>query len=260
MDIFKGEKKEKRIKTGLSQDIRVKMNRVTKVPDRVTGIDDYPTVLKDGTVPLTDENIESTFKKFIQQHKGTFGVESKDLKLVSAKSVNRKLYVKYGQFHKGIPVHNTSVSIESSENGKVSSYAANYQPNIDVETEPKIDLEEAVLLAKKTYKKKEAKDLNVNENALVIYPEHEGDTVAYHLAWKFLLSSVTANPEIEKYFFVDALNGKILQSYTANFPGAVVSGTVRGEVYPINPTNAVSTLPINHGIVEITGAGTGGVN
>ena len=256
MNIFKGEKKVKGIKTRLSQNIRVKKNRLTKIADRVTGIDDYPTSLKDGTVPLTDKNIESTFKKFIKQHKGTFGVESKNLKMISAKNVNRKWYVKYGQFHKGIPVHNTSVNIESSENGKVSSYAANYQPNIDVETEPKIDLEKAVLVAKKTYKKKEAKILNVTESTLLIYPEHKDETVTYHLAWKFLLGSVTANPEIEKYFFVDALNGKILQSYTAHFPGAEVSGTVRGEVYPINPTNTVSTLPINHGIVEITGAGS----
>lgn len=255
MDIFKGENKAKREKTRLSDNILVIKNRLTKIPDRVTKIETYPTALKKGTVPLTRENIETTFKKFLTEHKKVFGVESKNLKLITAKNIDNKWYVKYGQYYKGIPVHDTTISLESSEDGQVSTYAANYQPDIDVPTEPKISLEEAVAAAKKTYAKKDAKKLEHKEETLLIYPENLEDSVTYHLAWKFLLAGEQPEPELEQYFIVDAMDGRIIRSYTARFPGAWVKGTVLGEIYPENPTDATSTMPIRNASVKIANSG-----
>jgi hypothetical protein len=255
MEIFKGEKKEEKAKTRLHDMVQVTRDRLTNIPDRVTGIDIYPTALKEGTVTVNKEKIESTFKKFLKENKELFEVESKDLKLVSVKNINKRRYIKFGQLHKGIPVYDAIVSLESSENGKVISYAANYQPDIKVPTDPKVNLEEAIDIAKKTYPTKDAKKLKEKDSILVIYPENAEGKVIHHLAWKFMLAKEQPDPEIEKYFIVDAIDGTIIRSYTARFPGAVVKGTVLGEIYPAVPTDPVSAMPIRHGSVEIDGAG-----
>lgn len=256
METFKGDKKEKMTKTRFADNVRISRNRLTKIPDRVVGIDLYPKVLKEGTVPLTQENIEPIFKKFLKEHKEIFEVESKDLKLVSAKKINKRWYAKYGQYYKGIPVSDAIVSLEASEKGKVSSYAANYQPDITISTEPKISLEKSVDTARKTYPKEASEKLANKDSTLIIYPEEAEGKIVHHLAWKFMLAGEQPDPEIEKYFIVDAINGKIIRSYTARFPNAEVKGTVLGEIYPSNPTDAISTMPLRHLLVEIEGIGT----
>ncbi|TFH46098.1 MAG: hypothetical protein E4G94_03190, partial [ANME-2 cluster archaeon] len=168
--------------------------------------------------------------------------------------------VKYGQYYKGIPVYNAIVSLDSSENGKVSSYTANYQPDIKVPTEPKVNLEEAVDTAKKIYPKKDSQRLNKKDSILIIYLEKAEGKIIHHLAWKFLLAGEQPDPEIEKYFIVDAIDGKIIRSYTARFPGAQVTGTVLGEIYPANPTDPVSTVPIRNEYVDIDNAGKTNTN
>jgi Zn-dependent metalloprotease len=255
MEIFRGKKKEEKVKTWFADDVRVTKNRLTKIPERVMEIDVYPTVLKEGTVPVTKENAESTFKEFLKEHKELFEVEPEDLKMVSAKKISNKWYVKYGQYYKGIPVHNATVGLDSSENGKVSSYASNYQPNIEVTTEPKVKLEEAVDIAKKTYPEKDSERLKKTDSILIIYPEKAEDKIIYHLAWKFMLAGEQPDPEIEKYFIVDALDGKIIQSYTARFPDADVTGNVQGEVYPEIPTDPVTAMAYRNQYVDIAYAG-----
>ncbi len=71
-----------------------------------------------------------------------------------------------------------------------------------------------------------------------------------------MLAGEQPDSEIEKYIIVDAINGKIIRSYTARFPNAEVKGTVLGEIYPSNPTDAISTMPLRHLSVEIEGIGT----
>jgi len=260
MEIFRGESKEKKAKTLFADNVSVTRSQLTKIPERVMKIDVYPSALKEGVFLVTEKNAELTFKEFLRENKELFEVEPEDLKMVSAKKINKRWYVKYGQYYKGIPVYNAIVSLDSSENGKVSSYAANYQPDIKVPTEPKVNLEEAIDTAKKTYPKKDSQKLKKKDNILIIYSEKAEGKIIYHLAWKFLLAGEQPDPEIEKYFIVDAIDGKIIQSYTARFPGAQVTGTVRGEIYPVNPTDTVSAMPMRHGYVDINGAGTATTN
>jgi Zn-dependent metalloprotease len=256
MDIFRGRKKEEKLKTRLGDNIRVTRSRLTKIPERVVEIDAYPTSLKEGTVPVTEENAELTFKGFFKEHKDVFEIEPEDLKLVFAKKLNKRWYVKYGQYYKGIPVHNATVGLESSENGKVATYAANYHPEINVPTEPIVNVEDATDIALKTYQKKDRPNLKRKDQNLIIYPEKIEDQITYHLAWKFLIVGEEPDPEIEKFFIVDAIDGKIIKSYTARFPGAQVTGTVLGEIYPENPTDPISTMPIRNEYVDIENAGT----
>lgn len=255
MEIFRGDKKEEKAKTRFADNVRVTKNRLTKIPERVMGIDVYPTVLKEGTVPVTEKNVESTFNEFLREHKELFEIEPEDLKMVSAKKISNKWYIKYGQYYKGIPVHHATVGLESSENGKLISYASNYQPNIKVPTEPKVYLEEAINTAKKTYPEKESPRLKEKDSILIIYPEKAEDKITFHLAWKFMLAGEEVDPEIEKYFIVDAVDGKIIQSYPARVPSANVKGNVQGEIYPALPTDPVTTMPFRNEYVEIEHAG-----
>ncbi len=255
MEFFRGENKEEKVKTRFSDNVRVFRNRLTKIPERVMGIDIYPDVLKEGTVPVTEKNVESTFKEFLREHKELFEIEPEDLKMISAKKINKRWYIKYGQYYKGIPVHNATVGLDSSENGKVSSYASNYQPKIETPTEPMVTLEKSVDMAKRTYPEKDSQRLKKKDSSLIVYPEKAESKITYHLAWKFMLAGEEPDPEIEKYFIVDAIDGQIIQSYFARFPGAQVTGTVVGEIYPVNPTDPISTRPIRHEYVDVDYAG-----
>ena len=60
--------------------------------------------------------------------------------------------------------------------------------------------------------------------------------------------------QFKKYFIIDALDGKIIQSYAAN-PDAAVTGNVQGEVYPENPTDPVTAMACRNQYVEIYCAG-----
>lgn len=254
-EIFEGKIKEKKGKIRFGENVRITKNRLTKIPKRVVEINAYPTVLKKGNVPLTQENVELTFKEFLGEHKEVFEIEAKDLKLVSAKMINKRWYVKYSQYYKGIPVYNATVGLDSTEKGKVGSYAANYHPNIDVPSKSSVKLEDATEIALKTYKKNDRSKLIRKDGVLIIFPVKEKTKIKYHLAWKLQLVGKEFSPGIEKYFIIDAIDGKIIQSYAARFPGAQITGKVEGEIYPEFPTDPVSTVPFKNEYVNIKDAG-----
>ena len=255
MKIYKGRASEEQKTTRLGDRVRVTRNRITKIPDRVLDIDAYPSSLQDGTLAVTRQNAETVFKEFLGEHKEVFGLEPDDLQLVSAKQINKRWYVKYNQLYKGIPVHNATVGLDSSENGRMGSYAGKYFPDIKLSTKPRVSIEQATETAIDTYPRKHRAKLVSKEEMLLIYPEKENDKYRYRLAWKFQIVSDEPDPEIEKFFIVDARDGKIIQSYTSRFPDAQVRGTVQGEIYPANPTDPVSTMPMQHEYVEIDDAG-----
>ena len=103
METFEGKRRVRSVKTRLGDKVRVTKDLLTRIPKRVVEIDAYPSSLKNGTVPVTEENVESTFKKFIKENKKVFAVEAEDLKLASAKKIKNRWYVKYDQYYKSIP-------------------------------------------------------------------------------------------------------------------------------------------------------------
>jgi hypothetical protein len=260
MDVFRGRAKEEKEAKRLGDNVRVTRDRLTEIPRRVVEIDAYPAGLEEGAVPVTKKNAESTFKAFLGEHKEVFEIEPEDLELVSARQIGGRWYVKYRQHYKGIPVHHATVGLDSSETGKVGSYAASYHPDIDVPTEPSVNLDDATDIALRTYPEEGRARLRRKDDTLLIYPEEAEDHITYHLAWKFLIVGEEPDPELEKYFIVDALDGEIIESYNARFPGAQVTGTVQGEIYPRNPTDPISTMPIRNKHVEIEDAGTATTN
>lgn len=255
MDIFRGKEKTETTETGLGEHIRITRSRLTKLPKRIIGIDAYPARFKDGSIRISKKNAEESFKEFFQENKEVFQIEPSNLKLASAKKINKRWYIKYDEYYKGIPVHKATIGLDSSETGRVGAYAANYYPDINVSTSPSVSLQDATDTVIKTYKEEDQSKLKAKDGGLIIYPEISKDKITYHLVWKLKIVGEKTDPEIEKYFFIDALDGTIIREYTARFPGARVTGTVQGEVYLTNPTDPVSTIPIRHQYVNIEDAG-----
>ncbi|MCP4965199.1 MAG: hypothetical protein GY926_08175 [bacterium] len=256
MNVFQGNDEGDPGVSRLGDRARLTSDRLTGIPKRVTEIEAYPTVVKEGGVVVSEENAEGTFREFIREHSNVFRVEADDLRLVSIRNINNRWYVKYEQRYKGLPVHKATVGLDSSEDGKVGTYAASYHPDIDLPVEPAISLEAATGAAIETYPKGRQRYLRRQDDVLLVYPEKSDDQVSYHLAWKIQIVTEEPDPELEKFFIVDALDGTILRSYTANFPGAQVTGMAQAEVYPENPTDPISTVPLEHEYVEIEDAGT----
>lgn len=254
MDVFKGEKKERVERPSLER-AHVVLNPLTKIPKHLTEINVFPSLLKGGKVAVTEANADSAFRTFLKDQSSLLGIEVGNLKLTSAKKIRDNWYAKYKQYYKGIPVHESIVSLEADVKGKVSSYSSNYQPDIDVPTTPVVTVEKAVEIAKGTYNKRVAARLAEKDAELIVYPTEIEGKMKYYLAWKFMLAPEEPNPDLEKYFVIDAIEGKIISSYPVRFPGATVSGRVQCEIYPANPTDAVSTVPCRNETVNVEDAG-----
>jgi hypothetical protein len=235
MEVHDGEEMEKGREHRFSEKVRITKHRLTRIPARVAGIEAFPSALKDGEIALTEKNAESVFRGFLQENKDFFQVRDEELKMISTKSIGDKWLVKFQQHIAGIPVHQATVGFVTSSTGKVHSYSSNYYPGIDIPEEAEISLQEAAEIAKKSYESDDAKSLTERESQKIVFPKEEKGKLNYHLAWKFLLASDRPNPELEKYFIINAIDGEILFSYDARFPGVKVSGRVTGEIYPENP-------------------------
>ena len=143
--------KQEEVETPFSKGARVTFQPKTEVPRRVVGINVFPSELKEGTVSLTKENAERVFKGFLSENKAFFRVSPEDLSLTYAKKSKDTWYVKFQQNYKGIPVYRATVGFTATEKGLVRTYGSSYYGDLDVPTEPKISLEEAVRIGKDTY-------------------------------------------------------------------------------------------------------------
>ena len=255
-DVYQGRKKVVRAKSKLGDKARIVKSPITKIPNRIVEIDAFPEKLKKGKFILNRENVSETLKEFILENKDVLQIEPENLEMVSAKNINKRWYVKYAQHFKGIPVYKATVGIDSAEDGKVTSYTGNYHPDIDVPTKPKVKLDKATKIAFMEYNRGDRKKLKSRDGTLMIYPDKKDDKIKYYLVWKIWIVGDGSDPELDKFFMVDALTAKIVHSYQARFPGFKIKGTVQGEIYPENPTDTVTAAKLKHAKVTIGGAGT----
>ncbi|TET10307.1 MAG: hypothetical protein E3J86_06075 [Candidatus Thorarchaeota archaeon] len=243
MDFYIGEKQTKEKKIKFSERTKTTLNKRTRIPKSVTEIDMFPLMLKKGTVPLTEKNVEKVFKSFLTDEQDFFKIVPTDLKLISKSKVGSKWLAKFQQVYQGIPVHKSTVGLTATEDGKMDSISSNFHPRIDVPTKPKINLTNAAQIAKETFKEPDViRNLKMEDDIKIIFPSVTSKGVTYHLAWKFLLTAGRAYPESEMYFIIDAIDGTILLSYAARFPGARISGHVRGEIYDVDEVATPETV------------------
>jgi hypothetical protein len=254
--VYLGNTEDKKVKVKFSKSTRIILNPLTNIPKRVVGINVFPPVLEEGTIPLTKKNVENVFKNFLAANQEYFGVNAKDLKLISATQVNNNWSVKFQQYYKGIPIYQATVGLNATANGKITSYTSNYHPQLDVPTTPTISLEQALEIAKRTYDQTPIEKLSAHDVTGMIYPEKTPTGLVYHLAWKFFLAGDRPNPDLDKYFIIDAVTEEVLLSYNVRFPGARVHGQVHARIYPENPTAPpITTIPVKGEYIRVRNVG-----
>ncbi|MCP4220126.1 MAG: hypothetical protein GY765_36175 [bacterium] len=236
---------------------KILMNRFTKIPKKISGLQVYPSKLREGAVKLSQHNTEAVFKDFIGKNRQLLKIQPENLEMKPSRMLNKNRLVKFRQLYKGIPVYHSSVSMTAGESGKLLSYDTNYHTGITVPVKPKIAFKKALKIAAKSFRGLKVKSLrrkksDTSASKLIIYPDKKNKT--YHLAWHFLFSGSRPNPDVDTYFIIDAVKGNILHSYKRYSP-ARISGTLKGDIYPVNPTApAVAARPLAHAYVEIPGS------
>ncbi len=232
---------------------KIKMDRKTSIPIKISGLNYKPERLSEIGIPITEKNVEKLFKAFLDENRAVLEVDSENLALVSKTIRKDKWYVKYQQLYKGIPVINSTVGMVGTERGEIKSYAASYNPKIELDVAEKISEEKAIAIAKETYAKEILPEITIRKIEKVIVPAKEGSHPEYYLAWRIDVLTKSDRVKNDKIFIIDALTGKIIQQYPSRFYGTHASGTVNAEIYPENPTDAVTTLPMAHERVRCDG-------
>lgn len=235
------------------ENAKIVMDQKTGIPSRITGLNYRPKLLAEIGAPIIDKNVASLFKAFLDENKVVLSIDSANLKLLSKIMRKGKWYVKYQQLHQGVPIIDATVGMVGTEQGAIINYAASYHPDIRIDIKENISEDEAIAIAKGTYEKALIIELKVRKIEKVIVVVEEDSKQEYYLAWRIDVVAKIDRVENDKIFIVDAKNGEILKQYPSRFYGSSAYGTVSGEIYPENPTDAVTIEPLAHERVRCNG-------
>jgi len=133
-----------------------------------------------------------------------------DLKLRSIERLDNKLwYVEYQQYYKSVLVNESNVSFFVDEAKKsVVSHKSNFDPDIEIDVEPKITDKQAYKTAAENLN---SKNLKLKSSQLVVYRDISKDAAEYYLVWK--LNIFSSQPSHNYYYYVDAKTGRVVLYY-----------------------------------------------
>lgn len=175
---------------------------------------------------------ETSARLFLADHEGVFGVQVKDLKLVLRRGHEGE-HLLFSQTHLGLPVEFSRVGVHLDSQGSIHFVQSNFDSGIPGSAVPSVGEFQARAAA--------SADLGAPltvPGSLVWFPDEGSGRV--RLAWKFRQSS--GRPRGLWIYYIDAQTGAVLLRYDdlryVCAPSvSVTSGTVRGEVFPLNPIN-----------------------
>ncbi|MFA4956990.1 MAG: NosD domain-containing protein [Candidatus Methanoperedens sp.] len=208
---------------------------------------------------LTQDDMNSKVRSFLSKNIPRFEIDPENLALSSSyiaqKSKDLSI-LKYTQEYDGLPVYSSRV-IVAVQDGKVVTLKSEYHPKIDMSTKPTLseadileavekDMAVPVKLNNNTKKNIAEKSSSVEDVLLVIYPEHIGTGIEYHLAYKIELGLIKSPPAKWTYI-VDANNGEILEKYD-RVVYSTLDGKVTGSVYPEN----INQTPVTKNFSNMT--------
>lgn len=223
---------------------KVVMDAKTMIPSRITGLNYRPKVLAGIKTPLEEKQVDTFFKAFVDENRQVLSIDTKDLRIVSKIKRKGKWYVRYQQLYEGLPVIDGTVGMIGTERGEVLNYTASFHPGITIDIKEDITEERAAAIAKETYDGALADKLTIRKIEKVVIAPDEKSGQSYRLVWRVDVTASIDRVENDKIFLIDAKTGVILKQYPSRFYGSHAFGTVRGEIYPENPTDAVVTEPL----------------
>ncbi len=159
-----------------------------------------------------------------------FGNAIQEFKEVYSKESNDTGFYRLQQVYHGVPVYGSQLVVSTDDNGTIQSLTGHYSPEIDVETTPKVSVDEA----KATVKRIETSDSETVSQGLYIY-EHNGNKF---LAWA--IKTLVCD------YFVDANTGEVINSINTVYD---VSGNGTGTdlvgntvSFPVDYSNGLYSL------------------
>ncbi|PIS46723.1 MAG: hypothetical protein COT17_07065 [Elusimicrobia bacterium CG08_land_8_20_14_0_20_51_18] len=211
------------LKNSKNKKWKIRFNSMTGYPESLTG----DSTLKYKGTP------EEIFFRFLDENAELTGVDKKGLRPSRKKSFLGVTHLNYQQHYKDLPVEFSYVRMHINGSGEISGYQAKHYPDIDLETNPGVNLSfaEAAVRADLGY-------FTLNSGELVVFPDPVSGK--YYLAWKIKGRGGSGEKAGLWIYYVDASTGKILFNYddlryACVSPNNVTTGTVNGMVYDISP-------------------------
>jgi Zn-dependent metalloprotease len=236
------------IKKSKYSNLKIHWSEKRKTPTYISNFNKKLQLAKTKNISATEQAIS-----FIEENKELFQLENPKTELTVKETLKDKLgstHVKLVQQYKGIPFWGSEIVVHSDLNGNIYSINAQYSETpTELKLQSIINDKQALTIAKNklqlktsiaTLDSKTKKLLNYNGAKVTKYIWTD-DANQKHLIWH-----VQIRPNIRDnwYFFVDALTGKILQSYNAtNFDGPLTAtaSDLNGVSRNINVYNSGGT-------------------
>jgi len=200
---------------------------------------------------LSEDNLESVCRQFIQDEARLLRVDYGDLRLSSAAKYGRIWYVTYDQYYNGIPVYMGRIDLRLDDEGRLMLFGSDCHPGIDLSVNPQVPEKSAVGIVRNHLNSTSPYDQHLSTR-LYIYPVVDGGQIVYHLAFQIIHRTV--EPLGKWVYFVDAHSGQILGYYNdlkfIDYEGHV-TGWIQEET-PFDPWVIKSFKDLR---VDVTGVG-----
>ncbi|MCB2204203.1 T9SS type A sorting domain-containing protein [bacterium] len=204
-------------------------------------------------------NAPQAGKAFIEAHAAMLNVRPSELRMLYSEIVSGKAYQKYVQVYNGIDVLHSYVDLRISPEGRVFMFGSDFNPSIDVDTNPTVSLAAAREFAKVGLPYSASND-NIEGGTLYVLPVRYANYIKYRLVYNF---QVQNGPEERWDMYVDAHDGSIAWRYDMithlhggegpNASANVVNGRVLAKVYNLSYTEEAQTLPLANAYVWVAG-------
>ncbi len=184
--------------------------------------------------PLSNENVEKFTADFLKENADVFNLNFDDLKLTNVKNVRNKWYVSYKQFFNGYEVLLSEVELRLFENGNLMTFRIKTYNDINIDTEPKLTIDEAINSELNNIKSGSIKLLSKNDD-LHILPVFNGTGYGYNLVYNY---DVRDNSTAETFTtYADANTGDILwrQKTSHNVSSKILTSGIVQKEHPNSP-------------------------
>ncbi|RKX20288.1 MAG: hypothetical protein DRP26_01945 [Candidatus Zixiibacteriota bacterium] len=203
------------------------------------------------TTDLNQSNIQEVSERFINENSELLGVTSSELKLQTAGFHGGMWYVVFDRYYDGLLVYNARVNLTYSTSGALVAFGSDSYPDINVNTSPTINQQQAIDIVRSSIEYPSEKDSVISTQLLVLPLQMEGE-FSVHLAWKIVYFC----PDLPArwYMFVDAHDGELLMYWDAIMYD--FTGNVSGDVQLDGAFAPFYNLPFKDLTVNANGYGS----
>ncbi|MFP4459177.1 MAG: T9SS type A sorting domain-containing protein [Candidatus Zixiibacteriota bacterium] len=223
----------------------IMIDPINGVPRRIMGKSLMPESVN--SVDIND--IENFSRAFIDDYRELLNAEDTELVLESKRNAIGRYFVHFDQYHEGIPVYNSRISLTIRPETGVYSFGSSCKSIPKIDSDPSFDAQYA-------------KDLiisdmgNILQNGkfydygLVIFPQIIEKSYNYRLTYWIEVQNQSGLPGSWEYI-IDAHNGEILQRLSTL---RTFGGTITGDIKPQFHDDTNVEMPFSDARVFIDGA------